>query len=905
MAFASGYGFTDTDDNQKEFSSKYSSVDIGPYVGIVKNTIDPLKMGRLGVLIPEKAHVPEDNKDPQKVIWCQYLSPFYGVKPLESVSKNDPYSHKTSQSSYGMWAVPPDIGTNVLVIFAKGRSEQASAFWIGCVQEPLTNHMVPGNASSDKSALGVETVGEMDVKKGGNNSKTNNFGTNVLPVGEKNKHMAEDIATLETWKYPVNVDLANQLMRQGLIQDPVRGTTTSSARRETPSQVFGISTPGRLRADSRRPPIGLEGTPVSVDRYTGHSFTMDDGDQAGDNQLIRLRTASGHQFLMHDKDGIVYIANASGNAWIEMNSEGRIDVYSNGGINLRTEADFNLHSDANINFHAGNQIRMVAGGAPEVLYTQEDVDLAEQEQMKVQGGATGGPPSQASKIKVGGVKVPANPGQIITSADYQMHMGKKGIFNTSQEGGIMSYGKSGISSYSPAMQLHGSGSDFHLAGGSVHFNSTGASPSWGPEWLNEEAVGVTPSLELDVELGNRKGTKPLEVGSRNPKTQTTVHRLVTHEPMPRFKGFPTPELIPGCGSADDTKQWSKLSTMPGTAEYIAQQNRLSKIESVRDAQYQADALACVQTKMGNSTDSEKAKEILSEFGANYDKNFSIVNQVGNDWDTANSISNKLLNVNISDSIQTIKNDFTSTISSQIIESVTNKTATMFKDNLFVNQAGQLFSIGQSLHGNISNLKNLKDNAKTIAIDGAKSVVTDSVNKYITKKIGKETIGNVLQINQVYKNIRANKITGMMEVSKLVTSKLTGKFGGFGASKGFLGKSVHGTGTPAQGVIMSNIGIAQKAIGGWANKGIKAVSSFFGKGGGGWGPWKSDIRLKEEIQLIGRSQSGINIYRFKYKDTDGMYEGVMAQEVPWAAEIGNNGYYMVDYNKVDVEFRRLN
>jgi 3-hydroxyacyl-[acyl-carrier protein] dehydratase/trans-2-decenoyl-[acyl-carrier protein] isomerase len=46
--------------------------------------------------------------------------------------------------------------------------------------------------------------------------------------------------------------------------------------------------------------------------------------------------------------------------------------------------------------------------------------------------------------------------------------------------------------------------------------------------------------------------------------------------MPRFTGFPPPELIPGL-AADDTKSWSKLSTMPGTAEYIAQQNRISKI----------------------------------------------------------------------------------------------------------------------------------------------------------------------------------------------------------------------------------------------------------------------------------------------------------------------------------------
>ena len=890
MALHLGQGFTDSEHNQKEFASKYSSADIGPYVGIVKNTIDPLRMGRLGVLLPEKSHVPESSNDASNVIWCQYLSPFYGVKPFESVS-NKPYSFRENQTAYGMWAVPPDIGTNVLVIFAKGHQDQSSAFWIGCVQEPLTNHMVPGLASSLESKL--------DEKGGGpaaaGDRRELNYGTKVLPVIEKNKRVyseGESILSEAHWRYPVNEDLANQLMRQGLIQDPVRGTTTSSARRETPSQVFGISTPGRLRADSRRPPIGLEGTPVGVDRYPGHSFTMDDGDQSGDNQLIRLRTASGHQFLMHDKDGIVYIANASGNAWIEMNSEGRIDVYSNGGINLRTEKDFNLHSDTNINLHAGNQIRMVAGGAKEVLYTQEDVDLADQEQMKVQGGATGGPPSQASKIKIGGVKVPANPGQIITSADYQMHMGKKGIFNTSQEGGIMSYGKTGISSYSPAMQLHGSGSDFHLAGGQVHFNSTGASSSWGPEWLNEEAVGVLPSLELDVELGNRKGTKPLEVGSRNPETQTTVHRLVTHEPMPRFTGFPTPELIPGCGSADDTKQWSKLSTMPGTAEYIAQQNRLSKIESIRDAQYQADAFACVQKKMGNSTDAEKAKEFLSEFGVNYDKNFSIVNQVGNAWDTANSISNKLQNFNISDSVQTIKNDFTSKISSQIIEGVTSKTANLFKDNVFVNQAGQLFTIGQSLHGNISNLKNLKNNAKTIAIDGVKSFASDAANKMLTKTIGASTIGNIVQINQVYKNITAGSITGMMEVTKLAS-----KFGGLGASKGFLGKSVHGTGTPLQGAIMSNIGIAQKAVGAWASRGITAVSSFFS----GW----SDVRLKEDIQLVGKSPSGINIYRFKYKHTDGTYQGVMAQEVPQARQMTDTGFYMVDYSKLDVEFRRLN
>jgi len=67
---------------------------------------------------------------------------------------------------------------------------------------------------------------------------------------------------------------------------------------------------------------------------------------------------------------------------------------------------------------------------------------------------------------------------------------------------------------------------------------------------------------------------------------------------------------------------------------------------------------------------------------------------------------------------------------------------------------------------------------------------------------------------------------------------------------------------------------------------------------------SDARLKEDIKLVGKSPWGINIYSFKYKHTDGTYEGVMAQEVPWAREMTDTGYYAVDYGKVDVEFRRL-
>ena len=68
---------------------------------------------------------------------------------------------------------------------------------------------------------------------------------------------------------------------------------------------------------------------------------------------------------------------------------------------------------------------------------------------------------------------------------------------------------------------------------------------------------------------------------------------------------------------------------------------------------------------------------------------------------------------------------------------------------------------------------------------------------------------------------------------------------------------------------------------------------------------SDIRLKEDIKLIGKSPSGINIYNFKYKGDDTTYQGVMAHQVPKASTPNEFGYLMVDYSKIDVEFKKVN
>ena len=67
---------------------------------------------------------------------------------------------------------------------------------------------------------------------------------------------------------------------------------------------------------------------------------------------------------------------------------------------------------------------------------------------------------------------------------------------------------------------------------------------------------------------------------------------------------------------------------------------------------------------------------------------------------------------------------------------------------------------------------------------------------------------------------------------------------------------------------------------------------------------SDIRLKKDIKLVGKSPKGIKIYNFKYLGDDKTYQGVMAHQVPQASIANEFGYLMVDYSKLDVEFKEV-
>jgi hypothetical protein len=76
------------------------------------------------------------------------------------------------------------------------------------------------------------------------------------------------------------------------------------------------------------------------------------------NELVRIRTRTGHQILLHNSEDLIYIGNAKGTTWVELTANGKIDVYAKDSISFHTETDFNFKADRDVNIEAGRNVNI-------------------------------------------------------------------------------------------------------------------------------------------------------------------------------------------------------------------------------------------------------------------------------------------------------------------------------------------------------------------------------------------------------------------------------------------------------------------------------------------------------------------------------------------------------------------
>lgn len=345
--------------------AKPESADIngptGILIGVVKQIVTASRDGTLLVYIPSLGADPEDSTAWVKV---SYASPFLGTTQgyNNSLQLN---SYDAVKQTYGFFMVPPDIGNQVLCCFPPGRG--SVGVWFACLSPNLGKYSLPAGAPSTS----YNNIDAGSLKIGTAKALQDNIlpGT-PYPVGEFNEldpnvFKSDWIDNLR----PINPYAASQLLESGLDTDITRGAITSSVQRDPISSAYGFISPGRPipsqdiknQADLKQKIASGTFNPDDykiTNRIQGHSFLLDDGDLFGKNNLARLKTSAGHQILLNDSDGFIYISSSNGKTWLELNNNGDILIYASRDLSIRTQGNLQFHSDNEILFNAKSGLKM-------------------------------------------------------------------------------------------------------------------------------------------------------------------------------------------------------------------------------------------------------------------------------------------------------------------------------------------------------------------------------------------------------------------------------------------------------------------------------------------------------------------------------------------------------------------
>ena len=315
----------------------------GIVLGIVKANVHGAHMGVIKVWVPTFC---TDATDKSQWRTVRYCTPFYSRVDNKGPANN----YLSTKVSSGIVTPPPDLGTTVLCVFADGKN--AEGYYFACVPDTFMLQAVP---EATKNADGIPG-GEF----------------NDNPTGERS---SKKVTNFKTEPRPIDFFTESYTRQQGLSDDNVRGINNSGYMRESPSELIGISSKGRritksgqdflttYSAQLKNPDTAdkkiVDGLLGPDARRKGHSITLDDGDIDGNSNQIRLRTSTGHQLLLNDTEGVIYVGNSTGSAWIELSNSGTMDVYAQDSINFRS-TNINFHADQNIKFHSKGYTQIVS-----------------------------------------------------------------------------------------------------------------------------------------------------------------------------------------------------------------------------------------------------------------------------------------------------------------------------------------------------------------------------------------------------------------------------------------------------------------------------------------------------------------------------------------------------------------
>lgn len=325
----------------------FSALGAGLTLGLVVNTDDPLEQGRLQVFCPAL------NDNPKKIAhlpWASYIMPFGGSINNPNYTRGSGKGKATSEGAihYGFLGIC-ELGAHVIVGCIDG--DPRRRFWLGSIPEMQETHTLltgrfdwdsrngtpDGPLTSDKKPIQpiYDNLTEAFVDKTSREWKSR--GADYQPMansvdGNGSPSEVKGSQYLDDSYEGLSENEKDEWVKETLGAHGYDWSGFGSHYKS--SRVFGYCTPGF------------------------HAFYMDDRPF---NSRVKMRSGEGHMILLDDTNERIYLMTNKGKNWIEMDSNGNIDVYSERRVSINAAKDINLTSGSTIRLHAQDGIHMFAG----------------------------------------------------------------------------------------------------------------------------------------------------------------------------------------------------------------------------------------------------------------------------------------------------------------------------------------------------------------------------------------------------------------------------------------------------------------------------------------------------------------------------------------------------------------
>lgn len=457
--------------------------------GIVVDTNDPMEIGRLRVCCPAWGDDPDPAQmNVNNLPWARVMSPFGGFVNQGFRGNGTEIQGETS---YGMHS-SPKVGAEAVVTFVNGNRNQRLV--VGFVRDDGSANTLPhGRYKVNGSAIeGPFTVDDKPIEPLFSNAKT--AFTNAQFAGGSPHGSFEWVsrgADFSAGAHGAQTarDIQTTYDDVGVERKEADGRTYVSTQGTAANRLGDKSELSGARDASHDPQTHCWVSPGF------HAMSMDD--RMG-NTRMKFRTSTGHQILLDDTNERIYVSTNQGNSWVELDSNGNIDIYSGLRLNIFSASDMNFTTNEdfrvsakNVHIKAANEYRLTAGA---------DIGVHSNANIRMGAGAS-----------------------FFTQASSNFHINHGGILFVSSGGAQnFSAGAGYFVSAEGAVNVTSSGSIMHTSGGSQENQAGGNIINTAPMINNNNGAGAASASPAAV----------ASLASEQPAKHTT--RIPQHEPWPRM-----------------------------------------------------------------------------------------------------------------------------------------------------------------------------------------------------------------------------------------------------------------------------------------------------------------------------------------------------------------------------------